>query len=150
VCSASAPAGTLPCFDATVDRGDGSAALLSASSSPAQVLPPRASSCRSTTRSPSYSTVPPAPPKASPCSYHRLLASLPRLPASDPNPSRRHCPALGTRWKAASAAASYAVHTPEEVFRDYRACRTGMIKALTTGMRAPPPIGLLSSAAETN
>ncbi|GJM92248.1 hypothetical protein PR202_ga08693 [Eleusine coracana subsp. coracana] len=31
-----------------------------------------------------------------------------------------------------SGAATYTVRTPEEVFRDYRARRAGMIKALTT------------------
>jgi hypothetical protein len=46
-----------------------------------------------------------------------------------------------------SGAAAYAVRTPEEVFRDYRARRAAMIKALTTGTRASFPIGLLSSAA---
>jgi hypothetical protein len=38
-----------------------------------------------------------------------------------------------------SGAAAYAVRSPEEVFRDHRARRAGMIKALTTGTRASPP-----------
>jgi hypothetical protein len=41
-------------------------------------------------------------------------------------------------------AVSYAVHSSEEVFHDYRA---SMIKVLTTGTFASPPIGLLSSTA---
>ena len=38
-----------------------------------------------------------------------------------------------------SGAAPYAARTAEEVFRDYRARRVGMIKALTTGT---PPLAL--------
>jgi hypothetical protein len=38
-----------------------------------------------------------------------------------------------------SGAAPYAARTAEEVFRDYRARRAGMIKALTTGT---PPLAL--------
>lgn len=39
-----------------------------------------------------------------------------------------------------SGAAPYGARSAEEVFRDYRARRAGMIKALTTGT---PPIGLI-------
>jgi len=38
-----------------------------------------------------------------------------------------------------SGAAPYAARTAEEVFRDYRARRAGMIKALTTGT---PPLAI--------
>jgi hypothetical protein len=85
----------------------------------------------------------PIPARPLPPPPARLAAALARAP----NPSRSHCPVL-CRVKhlmegGGSGAAAYAMRSPEEVFRDHRARRAGMIKALTTGTRASPPsIGL--------
>jgi hypothetical protein len=90
VSSPSAPSlNTLPYFDATVDRGDGGATLLSASSSPVQLLPTCASSWRSTTKSPSYLIVPPSPPEASGLGFSSSAGGGPSFSSS----------AAGGEWK---------------------------------------------------
>lgn len=70
-----------------------------------------------------------------------------RLAAARPcrNPSGRHCPRAARPMDGGgSGPAPNAAHTAEEVFRDYKARRAGMIKALTTGTPLHAlPIGLL-------
>lgn len=71
--------------------------------------------------------------------FHHTTTTIPRFPAQTLAQGRQW-PAMdgdGAGAAAGAAAAHHHTRSPEDVFRDFRARRAGIVKALTTGQLAP-------------
>jgi hypothetical protein len=80
--------------------------------------------------------------------FHHTTTTIPRFPAQTLAQGRQW-PAMdgdGAGAAAGAAAAHHHTRSPEDVFRDFRARRAGIVKALTTGQLAPRFSPLASSS----